>query len=260
MPASVNLAKAELQEIDLSNPSAEPMLKIPVQFNPETLKVSFSNQFKSPKKSNGGAQQFVGEETTKLSLQLWFDVTVLNDLDKIAGLFEEEERPLKDVRKLTQKIIYFITPVDRNKNNLFLPPGVRFIWGSFQFEGVMESLEESLDFFSSEGLPLRSTITINLTRKTEHPVPEDDGKKTPGKKPLTIARKGENFAEMAAKQGKGADWQSIAAANGIENPRQIPAGQHIDMEAVDAVSGGAPLINDRGAPVVFVGGEPFELE
>ena len=40
---------------------------------------------------------------------------------------------------------------------------------------------------------------------------------------------------MAASQGRGDDWQVIAAANGIENPRLLSAGQLIDMNATRRV-------------------------
>jgi nucleoid-associated protein YgaU len=34
---------------------------------------------------------------------------------------------------------------------------------------------------------------------------------------------------LADKLGKGGNWQEIAAANNIENPRLIPPGQFIDL-------------------------------
>ena len=80
MPESVKLVKAELQEIDLAKPEAAPKKKVPVQFNPESLKVAFANQIQTPEgggsgdQRGGAAQQFVGAGTTKLTLQLWFDV------------------------------------------------------------------------------------------------------------------------------------------------------------------------------------------
>ncbi len=260
MPKSVNLVKAELQEIDLSNQGAEPSLKVPVQFNPETLKVTFSNQIQTPDSGSGdqrggAAQQFVGTGTTKLALQLWFDVTV--------GLDKES---VKDVRKLTEKIAYFITPKkDPKDEKKYLPPGVRFIWGSFQFDGIMESLEESLEFFSSEGIPLRSSMTINLTQqKIQYDFPKEMPKNTLGTKPLTLTRKGANLPEMASKAGKGNNWQAIAAANGIENPRQLRPGLLLDMNPKDGAAGGiggsVPLSNETGAPVKFSGQDPFELE
>ena len=139
--------KAELRELDadFKNEINEDK-NTKVQFNPETLKVSFANQIVKPEgkgdKTGSPAQQFVGAGTTKLSLQIWFDITVL----------QSDELPVvDDVRKLTQKVAYFITPRPESEgSNTFIPPSVRFIWGSFQFDGLMDSLEESLDFFRNK--------------------------------------------------------------------------------------------------------------
>src|SRR5881275_2740693 len=80
VPEPVKLEKAQLQELDatLENvaPGAQP---VPVQFNPETLKLSFANQVQQPASGGGSSgqqsRQFVGTGTTKLALQLWLDVT-----------------------------------------------------------------------------------------------------------------------------------------------------------------------------------------
>jgi hypothetical protein len=57
----------------------------------------------------------------------------------------------------------------------------------------------------------------------------------PGRRPLTGARRGDTLQSLAAKGGK-TDWQSIAAANGIEDPLRLTPGQLIDLNA--GVSGG----------------------
>ena len=249
MPESAKLVKAELQEIDLAKPEAEPTKKVPVQFNPETLKVSFANQIQTPEGSGdqrgSPAQQFVGAGTTKLSLQLWFDVNA-----------PQEGETLLDVRKMTEKISYFITPKPDPKDaKKFIPPGIRFIWGSFQFDGLMESLEESLEFFSSEGIPLRASMTLNLTQQKIdiYKFGKDAPARTPlpGTRPLTEAAQGSNVQQMAANNGND-DWQSVASANGIENPRSLQPGQLLDMNATAGFSAGigggnVPLFNDTGA-------------
>jgi hypothetical protein len=232
MPESVKLAKAELRQLDAeykSEINSEHNVK--VQFNPETLKVSFANQIQTP--SGAGdqkgtpTQQFVGAGTTKLALQLWFDVNA-----------PQEGTQILDVRKMTEKISYFITPLpDKKDKKKFIPPAVRFIWGSFQFDGLMESLEESIEFFSSEGIPQRASMTINLMQQKidQYAFPKgvtaSRQKLPPGTRPLTPAPKGSNVQKLASNQGKGDNWQSVAAANGIENPRQLQPGQLIDMEA-----------------------------
>jgi len=112
---------------------------------------------------------------------------------------------------------------------------VRFIWGSFQFDGIMESMEESLEFFSSDGRPLRASVTVGLTQQkiTEFTFrPTTPGTSpSPGTRPLTQATSGSNVQKEADKQGKGDKWQDIAAANNIENPRMLQPGQLLDMNA-----------------------------
>jgi len=229
MPEPAKLEKAELRQLDAdfkNEINSENNAK--VQFNPESLKVSFANQIQTPSgagdQSGTPARQFVGAGTTKLSLQLWFDVT--------APLPEGEES-VDDVRKLTQKVAFFITP--QEEGDKFVPPAVRFLWGSFQFDGIMESLEESLEFFSSDGKPLRANMTLNLsqqkiTKFTFRPTAGAPGAAPqPGTQPLTEAPAGSNLQNLADSQGKGDNWQSIASANGIENPRMLQPGQLIDM-------------------------------
>ena len=234
MPESVKLAKAELRQLDAEYKNeTNPEHNVKVQFNPETLKVSFANQIQAPQGAGDQrgtpAQQFVGAGTTKLALQLWFDVNA-----------PQEGETVNDVRKLTEKITYFITPKPEAKDaKKFLPPAVRFIWGSFQFDGLMESLEESLEFFSAEGVPLRASMTINLTQQKidQYKFARDAPSKMPlpGTRPLTAAPSGATVQALAASQGKTVDWQAIAAANGIENPRQLQSGKFLDMNELKSI-------------------------
>jgi Contractile injection system tube protein len=231
-----DLAKAELRELSADGKSEiNPDKTAVVQFNPETLKVSFANQISKPEssgtKKGAPAKQFVGPGTTKLSLQLWFDVTA----PMPPGQTEEQ-----DVRKLTKKVAYFITPKPGDSDDKKIPPVVRFSWGSFQFDGIMESLEESLEFFSSDGRPLRASVAINLTQQeiTEIQVGTTTipNVPTPGTRPLTQVPADEPLQKAADRQGKGDNWQDIAAANGIENPRLLQPGQLLDMNASAGIS------------------------
>lgn len=225
---SEQLAKAELQKLesDFETPSS-PEYKVTVQFNPETLKVSYTNQIATPAASGNQtgtpARQFVGSGTTKLSLQLWFDVTA----EMPTGATE------RDVRKLTEKVAYFITPDEKNNN---VVPAVRFLWGSFQFDGLMDSLEENLEFFSKEGIPLRASMTLGLSRQKIAKFAFGKASTQPGAgpaagtRPLAAAPAGSTVQGIASSQGKGDNWQAIAAANNIENPRLLQPGQLIDLD------------------------------
>jgi len=230
MPEAVRLEKAELRQLDANYENeikSETWTK--VQFNPETLKVTYANQLQTPQgagdQTGPATRQFVGAGTTKLSLQLWFDV----NQPVPEGMAQES-----DVRKLTQKVAYYITP--QEDGDTLVPPAVRFIWGSFQFDGMMESLEESLELFSPEGRPLRASMTLGLSQQriTKFAFREARAAgrgSSVGSRPLAQASGGSSLQALAAAAGQGADWQSIAAANGIENPRRLDPGQLIDLNA-----------------------------
>lgn len=238
----INAAKAELCQLDEDNTVVK---RFPVQFNPESLKVNFSNQVTPPANaardtaSGTAATQHVGSGTTKMTVQLWFDVTA-----ELPDGLAESEAERGDVRRLTAKVIDLLrlSPSKRNAQTM-IPPGVRFLWGSFQFEGLVESIEQSLEFFSPEGIPLRASVSLSMTKQdidytvnnvSPGAAPPTPGAglpsgAAPGASPLTQAPAGATLQGLAASVGKAGNWQAIAAANGIENPRVLAPGQLIDL-------------------------------
>jgi len=230
------LVKAQLIELKPDFKAEKPGgQKLAVQFNPENLKVTFANQLIQPQGGDQAAgntgRQFVGAGTTKLALTLWFDVTAMID------------DPVDDVRRLTSKVIYFMTPQKDSKDpKKLVPPGVRFVWGSFLFDGMVDGLEESLEFFSPDGKPLRASVGLTLSQqkilisefKGAGKVPS-----TPGHQPLSPAKAGGSLQGMAAANGQ-ADWQGIAAANGIEDPLRLAPGALIDLGRSTQVGGTLP--------------------
>jgi Contractile injection system tube protein len=239
MPKPAALTKAELIELDSSlNPvSGKPSVR--VQFNPETLKVTYANQLSTEAKTSQTgteALQHVGKGTTKLSVQLWFDV------NHPSAAPENGSGPAThDVRDFTAQVAYFITPFKAD-SGAYVIPGIKFKWGSFEFVGVMESLDETLDLFSPDGVPLRATLAIGLVQQEIKAFGKNQGMRLPatsgtnepaGTKALASAALGASVQSLAdgASGGLNKNWQNVAAANGIENPRLLAPGQLIDINA-----------------------------
>jgi Contractile injection system tube protein len=241
MPDLMKIAKAELCELDTTfKKKINDDKATKVQFNPESLKVVFANQIEKP--TGGGDQsgpqagQFVGAGSTKLTATLWFDVT------QELGELGIKVPAVMDVRKLTERVAYFITPYldPSSKTNQYKPPAVRFAWGTFQFDGIMEGMEETIELFSAEGRPLRASVSITITRQeiTTFAINDTAALPPPGFKrksggaagttPKTEAPGGSSLQSMSADQN--ADWQQVAAANGIENPRILEPGQFVDFQ------------------------------
>lgn len=234
-------ATASLVEMepDFSKPRS-PERKAIVQFNPETLKVSYSNQLAGNDKASAGqatdgsaAKQLVGQGSTKLSLQLWFDITA-----PMPG----QQPAVDDVRRLTEKVVQLMSPGPAGEPEKFIAPAVGFVWGSFSFAGVIDAIEESLEYFSADGVPLRASMSLSMSRQNIL-VPAASGaaprfaRPQPGTRPLAQAPGGGSVQALAAAAGRGGDWQSIAAANGIEDPLRLAAGQLLDLAATLPLGG-----------------------
>ncbi|ETT24107.1 hypothetical protein RAJCM14343_1499 [Rhodococcus aetherivorans] len=234
MPEPAPLAKAKLIQIELGDGDAEsretnPNTTVEVQFNPETLKVGYSNTMEGGDQSGGAAIQFVSKSSTKLSVELWFDASARADED--------------DVRRTTKKVNHFITPIRQGQG--MAPPAVRFAWGSFLFEGVMDSMDETLEFFSADGRPLRAKVSISITSQDiqfHEPPPPSSGGDVPGTSPRRQAQAGDSLQQMIdrdRRRGVGAaGWQGVAIANGIENPRRLDPGTLVDLSTSISLTGG----------------------
>jgi hypothetical protein len=138
--AAEPLAKAQLRELDASfEREINTARWVTVQLNPHELRTSFSHEL---------------GPTTRLDLQLTFDV----DAPAPRG-----RRAPDDVRRLTERVAYFATP-RAVRGGATTRPAVRLVWGTFQFDGHVEALEETLEAFSPEGRPLRATLALSLAR------------------------------------------------------------------------------------------------
>ncbi|HET8745633.1 MAG TPA: hypothetical protein VFM98_08510 [Ramlibacter sp.] len=230
--------KARLFKVDQANPSQEPNADSPdavlVQFNPTSLSYSVQNTLEK-KGRDANAKQFVAQTTAKLEFDLTFDST----------------HDGGDVRTETDRIKQFLNPGDKSTNKDQAPPLVGFRWGTFLFKGIVESFKENLDFFSAEGVPLRSTLKIGLSAQD----PKDVFAALPPGHPDAAAASGSDVRLVPvgargtsgiASQGGNTDaGRALAAANGFESMRNPGAGSAavaaggIELKAAVGFSTGA---------------------
>jgi hypothetical protein len=180
-------------------------------------------------------------------VQVWFDVT---------SVMLQGDEGVSDVRELTEKVAYFMRPTGppNADGTPQSSPRVQFAWGTVIFSGVMDSLDENLEMFSTDGVPLRASMNIGISEGRVEIGPGARGaggaglsaglnlsagigvgasaSLGAGTQPLAQAEAGLSLQAMAsASFGGDADWQSIATANGIENPRLLQPGQLINLNA-----------------------------
>lgn len=238
--------RAQLKQLDNDlNPKGEDFR---VQFNPQSLSVNYNRMLSGTQEEDRSEKQQTGGQSTSMDVELFFDVT------RPTG---EGRSDIKDVRDLTKRVGKLMQPGGNDAQNNGggkgkneTQPNVRFVWGSFQFDGVITRMEETLEFFDPEGRPLRATVSISLSGQ-EPPKKPQNG---PGPSSLGVnlragaseagARPGpeepppgaENtngtpLQQLAGEVGAQGDWKDVAAENGIENPRSIHNPRAVDLSA-----------------------------
>lgn len=209
--------KAKLFKVDQANPGNEPGVSstdaVLVQFNPTSLSYSVQNTLEK-KGRDANAKQFVAQTTAKLEFDLVFDST----------------HDGADVRGETDRIKQFLNPGDKSSNKDQAPALVGFRWGTYLFKGILESFKENLDFFSAEGVPLRSTLKIGLSSQdpkdvfAELPAGHPDAAAAAGGGVSLAAMGQRGTSGMAAQGGNAGAGRALAASNGFESMRNPGAG------------------------------------
>lgn len=123
--------------------------EINVHFNPTSLQHTVANTMQNTG-SGAATKQYVSQSTAKLTMDLIFDTTDSG----------------QDVRLSTNKIAQLMKPtraVSSNDRDRKVPPVVKFEWGTFTFQGMVESFKETIDFFSGNGVPLRSSVNLTMS-------------------------------------------------------------------------------------------------
>jgi hypothetical protein len=178
-----------------------------VHFNPTSLQISISNTLED-KGQGKEKKQYVTKSSAKLSMDLIYDST----------------HDGTDVRLQTGKIAKLMEPAKRQGDNAAPPSVVLFEWGSFKFQGLVESYKETIDFFAPTGVPLRASI--NLTLASQDKVFESLSQGSDSKfEPLVqnLATSSESLTDVATQAGNPNAARAIAANNGLESIR-FPAG------------------------------------
>jgi len=250
---------------------------IDVQFNPATLKINLSNTLKaSEQNGSSSAAQFVEKSSSSLALELMFDTTRAED--------DSDFEQGSDVRALTGNVArQFIQP-EKSGSDMKAPKRCLFQWGAFEFIGLVESYDETLEYFSPGGTPLRAKLALKLKedrfqfRQTEgfqdptepampelSPTGKDENSNTGTESSDNSTpenQEQETEPVPGPSEGKN-NWRDTAEYNGIENPRmpgvsvlatptpgcQPRAGLSAGLSAALSVSGSvsASMSADMGA-------------
>lgn len=229
------LVKAILAEMpDGVTDPARATARTEVQFNPTSLRIQYSNRTAGGQQSGAQGRQRPGTGEVQLSFDLVFDSADEGSADHPVNVL--------DKTKLVER---FVRPRG-NQPGQETPPRVLFEWGSCQVQGVMDSTNVDLDFFSAGGVPLRAKVSVtikgqdpglNYTPSSRPPGAAQAASGAPGRGDVAAAiaqvlqaQRGTNLPALASQLGLPPElWRALA--NGVHNVRDLVPGQEVQVPA-----------------------------
>ncbi len=201
-----------------------------VLFNPAEYSFDRSNTFKATAIPGLGTPliQFINGECDQLSMELFLDdYTDAPDSSAPGGAKSVLER-LNDLAGLMD--------IDRD---LHAPAPVRFTWGPFQFDGIIEKMGRKVTLFQPDGTPARATLNVTfkeyrtLQNQMQNPRRESADK---SKRRVVVGR--DSLWALAWREyADVTQWRLIADANDLDDPRGIAAGDWLILPPLEQSSG-----------------------
>lgn len=259
------MGTASITEWDLDRNRAvqdNSAVSLTVDFDPQSLELSYATRGTEPGGEsdpagtwNKTAAQQTGQSAT-LSVTLLFDTSTTDGVS---------------VQTRTEPLVRLTMPHDLDVTGPRRRV-VRFHWGLFLFYGCVDSMTQTIDFFSDAGVPLRASVHLTM-RQVLPPNPSaGSGESGPsqsfganagigasasfsasasagasfsasasagiGTTPLTLSQHGDTIQAITARAGGSASWKAVATANNIDNPRLLPPGTVLSVNADAQFSAG----------------------
>ena len=201
-------------------------------FNPTEYSFERTNSFKATPVPGLSSPllQFVSGESDRLSLDLFLDD--YTDPKGPTSLQQKEENPL--TKRLAD--LFKLLEIDRD---LHAPPPVRFNWGPLEFFAVIEKLSRKVTMFHPDGTPARATLSISFKEyRTLREQLEDPRRQSSDKTKRRVVVGREGLWLIAAREYDDSnEWVRIAAANDLDDPREIEPGDWLLLPPIENPNG-----------------------
>ena len=205
---------------------------IGVLFNPTEYSFDRTNSYKTTSIPGLGSPllQFVNGESDQLSMELFLDD--YTDPTGPTSLRQKENQPLTNRLRDLSKLLL----IDRD---LHAPPPVRFNWGPMEFSAVIEKLGRKVTVFHPDGSPARATLSITFKEyRTLREQLEDPRRESADKTKRRVVVGREALWWIANREYDDAnEWVRIAVANDLDDPREISAGDWLELPPIENPNG-----------------------
>lgn len=135
---------------------------------------------------------------------------------------EELEKQIEDLERQSK---------GRGAGSMGAPPKCKFVWGSFSFIAIVESVNVTFTMFLPDGTPVRARAKIKMKQIEEQALyaPQNPTTRSTPRK-TWVVQEGQRLDWIAYQEyGDPALWRYIAQVNGLDDPHDLRPGQVLDL-------------------------------
>jgi hypothetical protein len=214
---------AELEKAFFTFENESANVRLSCLFNPETIGVTRSNEWNKVGSAKSVPElSFEAMSSGEMDLMLFFDTT------HNGSAVTRYTSVLLDKMEIDTRL-----PGTDPKTKNGRPPWVQFHWGRFtSFKAVITKANIKFLYFSSEGVPLRASVDLDLRQfqADDAFLRQNPTSGTPHPHRTHRVQRGETLDRISAQYyGDSTQWRVLAAANGIEDPLAIRPGSLIGI-------------------------------
>lgn len=187
--------------------------RVQVMYNPEQYSLDQGNTFAEIGIPGLPASpiQYVRGRARVVSMELFFDS------------YERGE----DVRRYSGQIVRLLDKLPRTQ----APPILLFTMGQFCFKCVLVDANQRYTMFTRDGTPVRATLSVKLQEFVEIEVQVERGLFI-GPPTVHAMIERQTVSDLATEYlGDPGAWRTIAEANNLDDPFNVPAGQLLVIPA-----------------------------
>ncbi|HPE77798.1 MAG TPA: LysM peptidoglycan-binding domain-containing protein [Draconibacterium sp.] len=228
------VAKLTIEAFEDANFGASTGDIFTVMYNPNTFSQNYRSVWigETPQGGTADNQSYRRLQSDSVSFDFLFDGTGVSG---VGGTSVDLNPKVGEVGYVQEQINAFMAITQGLNGSTHEPNFLQLSWGTFIFNGVMESATITYKLFHSSGAPLRATINAVFKQSVSRTEQAAQARlKSPDLTHFRIVKAGETLPLISKKvYGDSKYYLEIARVNNINNFRKLKAGQQLVLPPVE---------------------------
>ena len=210
-----------------------------VMYNPNTFSQNYRSVWveETPQGGTAETQSYRRLKSDSVSFDFLFDGTGVSGVGNTAI---ELNPAVGEVGYVQEQINEFLVITQGLNGSTHEPNFLQLSWGTFIFNGVLESATVTYKLFHSSGAPLRANINASFKQSVSRTEQAATARlQSPDLTHFKIVKKGETLPLIAKNiYGDSKYYLEIARVNNLNNFRKLKAGQQLVLPPIDKKANG----------------------